>query len=141
MLPDKQARCPLPCRPLILLVGAGRFERPTPCAQGRCATRLRYAPTFADSLILIYFQRPSKPLGPNPSGFPGKHAPGACLYNHQEETAEVSPLCAHGNPEDSARRLNVIESTDAYFAEGPQAPSLPRLTFVSSSLHSIRTLR
>ena len=27
------------------LVGAGRFERPTPCAQGRCATRLRYAPT------------------------------------------------------------------------------------------------
>ena len=32
--------------PLILLVGAGRFERPTPCAQGRCATRLRYAPTY-----------------------------------------------------------------------------------------------
>ncbi len=31
---------------LILLVGAGRFERPTPCAQGRCATRLRYAPYF-----------------------------------------------------------------------------------------------
>ena len=30
---------------LIPLVGAGRFERPTPCAQGRCATRLRYAPT------------------------------------------------------------------------------------------------
>ncbi len=34
------------------LVGAGRFERPTPCAQGRCATRLRYAPTFAYPLIL-----------------------------------------------------------------------------------------
>ena len=33
--------------PFILLVGAGRFERPTPCAQGRCATRLRYAPTVA----------------------------------------------------------------------------------------------
>ena len=31
---------------LKTLVGAGRFERPTPCAQGRCATRLRYAPTF-----------------------------------------------------------------------------------------------
>src|SRR5579884_19544 len=30
-----------------ILVGAGRFERPTPCAQGRCATRLRYAPTSA----------------------------------------------------------------------------------------------
>src|SRR4029077_17162634 len=40
---------------LILLVGAGRFERPTPCAQGRCATRLRYAPTFVAFLILNYF--------------------------------------------------------------------------------------
>ena len=40
---------------LILLVGAGRFERPTPCAQGRCATRLRYAPTFylSDSKPLL----------------------------------------------------------------------------------------
>ena len=31
-------------RLLVFLVGARRFERPTPCAQGRCATRLRYAP-------------------------------------------------------------------------------------------------
>jgi hypothetical protein len=31
---------------LILLVGAARFELATPCAQGRCATRLRYAPIF-----------------------------------------------------------------------------------------------
>src|SRR5262245_11560762 len=30
---------------LILLVGATGFEPATPCAQGRCATRLRYAPT------------------------------------------------------------------------------------------------
>ena len=37
------------------MVGAGRFERPTPCAQGRCATRLRYAPTFAALLILNHF--------------------------------------------------------------------------------------
>ena len=37
------------------LVGAGRFERPTPCAQGRCATRLRYAPTFGALLILNHF--------------------------------------------------------------------------------------
>src|SRR5262245_49658500 len=26
------------------MVGASRFERPTTCSQGRCATRLRYAP-------------------------------------------------------------------------------------------------
>jgi signal transduction histidine kinase len=37
------------------LVGAGRFERPTPCAQGRCATRLRYAPTGEALLILNHF--------------------------------------------------------------------------------------
>jgi hypothetical protein len=30
---------------LILLVGAAGFEPAAPCAQGRCATRLRYAPT------------------------------------------------------------------------------------------------
>src|SRR5437867_11191644 len=32
--------------PLTLLVGAAGFEPATPCAQGRCATRLRYAPTL-----------------------------------------------------------------------------------------------
>ena len=40
------------CIYMIPLVGAGRFERPTPCAQGRCATRLRYAPTGVALLIL-----------------------------------------------------------------------------------------
>src|SRR5580658_10418088 len=30
---------------LKILVGAVRFELTTPCAQGRCATGLRYAPT------------------------------------------------------------------------------------------------
>src|ERR1035438_5317319 len=29
-----------------MLVGAERFELPTLCSQSRCATRLRYAPTF-----------------------------------------------------------------------------------------------
>ena len=37
------------------LVGAARFELTTPCAQGRCATRLRYAPTFTALLILNHF--------------------------------------------------------------------------------------
>ncbi len=41
--------------PLIFLVGAARFEPATPCAQGRCATRLRYAPTFTAFLILKHF--------------------------------------------------------------------------------------
>ena len=47
------------------LVGAGRFELPTPCAQGRCATRLRYAPTSEALLILNHFphfrHRPGSP--------------------------------------------------------------------------------
>jgi hypothetical protein len=38
-----------------MLVGARGFEPPTPCAQGRCATRLRYAPTGNALLILNQF--------------------------------------------------------------------------------------
>ena len=40
------------------LVGARGFEPRTPCAQGRCATRLRYAPTEVAELILKYFPTP-----------------------------------------------------------------------------------
>jgi hypothetical protein len=36
------------------LVGATGFEPVTPCAQGRCATRLRYAPTIYAALPLLY---------------------------------------------------------------------------------------
>src|SRR5579864_6668731 len=36
----------IPGKEQIKLVGAIGFEPTTPCAQGRCATRLRYAPTF-----------------------------------------------------------------------------------------------
>jgi hypothetical protein len=38
-----------------ILVGAIGFEPTTPCAQGRCATRLRYAPTCTARLILKDF--------------------------------------------------------------------------------------
>ena len=36
------------------MVGAIGFEPTTPCAQGRCATRLRYAPTLVNESILNY---------------------------------------------------------------------------------------
>ncbi len=42
---------------LIPLVGAGRFELPTPCAQDRCATRLRYAPT---GIALSFYAKPPR---------------------------------------------------------------------------------
>src|SRR5437660_10517344 len=34
------------------MVGARGFEPRTPCAQGRCATRLRYAPTLCTKVVL-----------------------------------------------------------------------------------------
>src|SRR5215831_1449886 len=34
------------------VVGAAGFEPAAPCAQGRCATRLRYAPTPEASIVL-----------------------------------------------------------------------------------------
>src|SRR5688572_12229953 len=43
---------------LVILVGATGFEPATPCAQGRCATRLRYAPTMESPWILPSFPRP-----------------------------------------------------------------------------------
>jgi hypothetical protein len=39
----------------LKMVGATGFEPATPCAQGRCATRLRYAPTL-NALILACFR-------------------------------------------------------------------------------------
>jgi hypothetical protein len=39
----------------IILVGAPGFEPGTSCAQGRRATRLRYAPTLCTLKILLYF--------------------------------------------------------------------------------------
>jgi hypothetical protein len=42
------------------MVGAERFELPTLCSQSRCATRLRYAPTYlyiiASSRVLRLLQ-------------------------------------------------------------------------------------
>jgi hypothetical protein len=39
------------------LVGAIGFEPTTPCAQGRCATRLRYAPTFNELPLVPTYEK------------------------------------------------------------------------------------
>jgi hypothetical protein len=39
--------CHQKSEPMTVMVGAIGFEPMTPCAQGRCATRLRYAPTLS----------------------------------------------------------------------------------------------
>jgi hypothetical protein len=53
------------CKLLILLVGAGRFERPTPCAQGRSVSSkgsIRYGPFFMFTTTWgICFSLRSKP--------------------------------------------------------------------------------
>ena len=36
-------------KPLKVMVGAGRFELPTPCSRSKCATALRNAPTDRQS--------------------------------------------------------------------------------------------
>src|SRR5216684_4548033 len=50
--PDPRLRRPLLFPPeLLARIGASRFERPTPCSQGRCATRLRHAPSHLSNNI------------------------------------------------------------------------------------------
>src|SRR5512134_671726 len=39
------------------MVGTGGLEPPTPCSQGKCATRLRYVPTRRNVLRIIREQR------------------------------------------------------------------------------------
>ncbi len=46
----------------LVMVGASRFERPTPCSQGRCATRLRYAPSATSKAILHRDETKSTPI-------------------------------------------------------------------------------
>jgi hypothetical protein len=86
---------------LRILVGATGFEPATPCAQGRCATRLRYAPT-SNRLDFTAFSTLSGALSqncrrtidlsrnPGHSGFPesGSFWTGAdrCLAGHAART-------------------------------------------------------
>ena len=71
------ARCLKPVgRPrakiLSEVVGATGFEPATPCAQGRCATRLRYAPTREDPRLSHTCHQPRLqiPRGPHPANLP-----------------------------------------------------------------------
>ena len=74
------------------MVGATGFEPATPCAQGRCATRLRYAPT---AFILHHFR--SMPLSVRTRYW---HSAQDCIETlHVESTAYTAgsphevPLC------------------------------------------------
>jgi hypothetical protein len=53
------------------VVGATGFEPATPCAQGRCATRLRYAPT----LKILNFTTVSRSSPVRVLRFPGENCP------------------------------------------------------------------
>src|SRR5919197_988433 len=58
----------------LILVGASRFERPTTCAQGRCASRLRYAPSKVSRLPNMD-SRPHATLRDSGRGEPGAECP------------------------------------------------------------------
>ncbi len=69
------------------MVGARGFEPPTPCAQDRCATRLRYAPTISQwvealkrECVNIYTHLPIYPLRP--------HDLRLFLYHEKEENSK-----------------------------------------------------
>src|SRR5262245_55511353 len=65
---------------LRILVGATGFEPATPCAQGRCATRLRYTPTVpsiltqADRLLLSTPRHRGRIVRSLPAHLGGAHA-------------------------------------------------------------------
>ena len=51
------------------LVGATGFEPATPCAQGRCATRLRYAPTAIALRLYVSFAEATAAVLAPPTGY------------------------------------------------------------------------
>ena len=102
------------------MVGAGRFERPTPCAQGRCATRLRYAPTFCALLILNHFPnfryRPACPKpSPDPSGR-GKTVTKPLQFGPRQHPAKAFTFTPH-----SSRNATTGSTRDALRAGNSEA--------------------
>jgi hypothetical protein len=89
------------------LVGARGFEPPTPCAQGRCATRLRYAPTENDIPILNQFSLVRFPAPALPNLFATKLTSasaqvaalvwGKCLVGVQDPEASPEDKCQDPN--------------------------------------------
>jgi hypothetical protein len=45
-----------------MLVGASGFEPEASCAQGRRATRLRYAPTYETSILTYFRDLPTRSI-------------------------------------------------------------------------------
>src|SRR5258707_4180901 len=82
----------IPSNSLIQLVGAGRFERPTPCAQGRCATRLRYAPTLHPPILAL--SGPVPPLAFSILDFLDESFPPVASVPHQRVPPRQGNLCS-----------------------------------------------
>jgi hypothetical protein len=80
---------------LSFLVGAARFELATPCAQGRCATRLRYAP-----ILFLYHEeeigdKDNVEMRPEPRRVQGSHALNVVhggIRNGQKAGCGVQPI-------------------------------------------------
>jgi hypothetical protein len=77
------------------LVGATGFEPATPCAQGRCATRLRYAPTT--SYLTADRRAPS-----------GAAAPASARDGLRSRAGRPAAVCYALAPEPATRRAGVL---------------------------------
>ena len=76
--------------PPLHKVGARGFEPPTPCAQGRCATRLRYAPKLLPSLRPL--RRPAQALTVRAASRP---APLLVIQKPRAHSGEGLPSVRH----------------------------------------------
>src|SRR5258708_34506352 len=101
------------------MVGARGFEPPTPCAQGRCATRLRYAPTCIDSKTLRtesgnrihYLNRAQVFSNSALSTLLGAlRAPTTCLA-HSKYWRRRSALQSLGGDSSRARRFEILSAS------------------------------
>jgi hypothetical protein len=75
------------------VVGATGFEPATPCAQGRCATRLRYAPTPPIIARAPHLARPDSVHRAGPAR-PGVDAVNGC--GHKQQAAGRAALILPG---------------------------------------------
>ncbi len=95
-----------------IMVGAGRFELPTPCAQGRCATRLRYAPTcyIIDSKPLSWVVQ--RQTGPCPDVWVYHHTDGTSFSRrHAGRPALLLRHVSHGGKPNQRVRGGVRSAT------------------------------
>jgi hypothetical protein len=84
------------------VVGATGFEPATPCAQGRCATRLRYAPTLKDPHCTAIFAQLLSLSNESPTSAPQT----TCLERRPTPAADFERIDVRARPLQKADGLS-----------------------------------